>query len=562
MFIVIPVIAIYFLQCKSSTDILKDKIFGSTQDLLVQYSQVMDKRFEMIDTYLLGIVRDKNVKSFIRETKFDSYDSELFTQFNKMNSFFLETESMYSDLFLYSLTLIPPENNVYSYKNAVFTSDKVKIRESKWYKETILLNGKTNWIGWTSHFENITFDIAKAIIDEETNKIIGVVYLSLYDISGLLPVDVNDGTISLYDEYRFKYIPLFMNNANLVHSQLQGIWNLKQGSGYYEADSENGRVFVVYSPPNSYGMRVIKSIPLNLLWRELVYTRNFSIILLIIGLCIFSIFLVRMIRTLANPLQHMVSFINDIEEMNGGIQFKTHPCYELANIGTGVVSLVEKNRNINNQLSEIKRNNSKIEYQKLQTQINPHFLYNTLNTVKLMAAINKEDKISRIMTSLIKLLSTSMDKQGEYITVNEEIESIKHYIYIENIVYENKIDFIFEIDETLNHLKVPNFILQPLVENSIMHGIDPSNALGRITIRNYRKGNNLFFEIEDNGRGISKEKLEQILSTINSNIGFSSVGLKSVHNRIRLTYGNPYGISVRSREGEGCAFIIELPVVM
>ncbi len=559
--IVIPAIAIYILQYIYSSEILKEKIFENTKDLLTQYSQILDNKFWTIDTCLLGIVQDNDVKDFMQNTRFGEYDSDLFNRYNKMYNYFFNTEIIYKDLSINSIVLIPLSKSIYTYNNNIFIQDSDELCVSQWHKDTIELDGKTNWIGWTKHNDEYTFDVAKVIKDEKTNNLIGVIYLSLFSISNIHVENINNSRILLYNEYQQQVVQLDVKHSKFIDTEALAVDSFMQGAGYFETKNGNDDSFTVYSPPNSYGIRVLEIIPRNQLLNDLSYISNISIMLLIVGLALFLIFLFLIIKEFINPLRHIANLISNIESEKGNLDYKAPPFYEFAKIGNGVVSLAENNKSIQHKLIEAEKNSSRIEYQKLQTQLNPHFLYNTLNAVRLMAAMNNEETIKGVMTSFIKLLSSSIDKQGEFVMVHQELENLNHYIYIENIIYEHKIQFRFELDESLNNLKIPNFILQPIIENCIIHGINPNSALGIITIRNYREKNDLYFEIEDNGCGISVEKQQQILSTLNDNSGFTRIGLKSVHNRIQIIYGNTYGLSIKSKETEGSIFSIKLPVI-
>ncbi|WP_217595130.1 sensor histidine kinase [Cohnella sp. GbtcB17] len=208
-----------------------------------------------------------------------------------------------------------------------------------------------------------------------------------------------------------------------------------------------------------------------------------------------------------------------------------------------------------------------LDYKALQAQMNPHFLYNTLETIYSMAKLKGEEEIGELIYLLGRLLRESLGKKGDDITLGEELEFVGRYLAIHQIIYGDRIEVRIDDDPALADCRVPKFILQPLAENAIVHGIEekPGKALIRIACR--AENGDLVLEVSDNGVGMEREKVERLLRPeLYGEAGEGSgkhtnVGVISVHKRIRILHGEAYGLSIASRPGEGTTVTVRLPAV-
>ncbi len=203
----------------------------------------------------------------------------------------------------------------------------------------------------------------------------------------------------------------------------------------------------------------------------------------------------------------------------------------------------------------------KLKLQVLKAQINPHFLYNSLGSIRCMAKMKKQDDITEMTTALIELLRTSLSKTNEYHTVSGEIEYIRNYFILQNFRYENCFEVEYHLEEKTYDCMMLNFILQPLVENAIFHGIEISKGNGKIVITSSVSGGKLLLTVEDNGVGMTKEKIEQILSDRKEKYeGLNSIGVANVSQRIKHYFGEEYGLSYISEPGKGSIAEVWLPL--
>ena len=202
------------------------------------------------------------------------------------------------------------------------------------------------------------------------------------------------------------------------------------------------------------------------------------------------------------------------------------------------------------------------EFTVLMSQINPHFLYNTLGTVKWYARMNKQSEIERMVTAVIDLLKSSVRRVGEFHSLEEEITQLKNYIYIQKIGYGDAFQIDYEVNEQWMASEVPYFILQPLVENAILHGIEMSKGKGHIRLTAKVVDHDLMLIVEDNGKGMESKQAADLLHVVSqkeSVPGVTSIGIHNVNERIQLYYGHQYGLSYESALGVGTKAIVRIP---
>jgi two-component system, sensor histidine kinase YesM len=222
-----------------------------------------------------------------------------------------------------------------------------------------------------------------------------------------------------------------------------------------------------------------------------------------------------------------------------------------------------------NYILTIKRQEA--ELKALRAQINPHFLYNTLNSINSYAQLNNIPQIYDMTYALSDMLRYSISNNEHMVTISDEITHIKNYFVIQNIRFNNEIDISYDISPDVLYKKTIRFVLQPIAENSIYHGFDNVQKDKRIKITAQTKDGHTFLQIEDNGKGITESTLKglkkQLFSLDESNQFFhckginskSNIGIHNVHHRIRLTFGKPYGLEIGSLYGYGTVVTIHMP---
>jgi two-component system sensor histidine kinase YesM len=268
-------------------------------------------------------------------------------------------------------------------------------------------------------------------------------------------------------------------------------------------------------------------------------------------------------RSIYTPIKKLHDVTKTITQNDLQVLVTSDNVDEITELGMSFNIMIGKIRELLKAKIEEQENLKKAELRTLQSQINPHFLYNTLDTIIWMAEAKKTDQIVEVVSALSNFFRISLSKGKDWITIAEEIERVRSYLIIQKMRYSDIMDFKIEVDKNVSNHTVLKLILQPLVENAIYHGIKNKRAGGTIIVRAKPwNGNEVLVEIEDNGIGILPDKLSKIQAELNDNSDDikqeSGFGLGNVNQRIKLYYGMQYGLSIRSEYqiGTCVSFII------
>lgn len=235
---------------------------------------------------------------------------------------------------------------------------------------------------------------------------------------------------------------------------------------------------------------------------------------------------------------------------------------EIAEIGrtvndmsVSINSLIKKNEELHEQTKNA-------EIVALQSQVNPHFLYNTLESIRYMAQVQKSPGIAEMSRGLSSLLKNLAKGQNDRISLSKELELVRDYDNIQQVRYMGMYDIVYNVPSNLMEYRILKFTLQPLVENAIFHGIEPTGRMGTVTISAFRDGDYLYIDVKDDGAGMEKEEIERLLKfpKARSANTLTGVGLRNVDERLRLTYGAECGLSISSKEGKGTRVRLKLKV--
>ncbi|SFU77070.1 sensor histidine kinase [Butyrivibrio sp. INlla21] len=268
-------------------------------------------------------------------------------------------------------------------------------------------------------------------------------------------------------------------------------------------------------------------------------------------------------KTITGPVSQIVDRLDLIGAGDFSRDEKIEWDNELGDIGTGINNLAANVSALMEKRLLDEKAKQDLEYRVLQSQINPHFLYNTLNTIKWMATIQGSDGIADMSTALSRLMKNIAKGTENLITLRDEFALVDDYFTIMKYRYGGTISLEYITDdEALLDKKINRFSLQPIVENAIFHGIEPKGTSGKIVIHTYQKEDKLIIEVTDNGVGMSEEAIKSVLNgeSNTSTEFFKQVGTYNVNQRIKYTFGEEYGIEITSKLGEYTTMRFVLPM--
>ncbi|MDP3179770.1 MAG: histidine kinase, partial [Spirochaetaceae bacterium] len=290
----------------------------------------------------------------------------------------------------------------------------------------------------------------------------------------------------------------------------------------------------------------------------------------LIAVALFIVLLVALVLIAVNrAVNHPIARINKRVALISTGDFSHDPGIEweneLGNIGRALNRMSRDIEELIERRVEDEKSKKELEFRVLQSQINPHFLYNTLGAIKWMAEIRKAPGIAEMVNSLAALLRHAARGAEGLVTLDLELELVGEYCTIQRYRSANLFELRVDLrDESLRRCKVVKFMLQPIVENAIMHGIEPKMAPGLVTIEAYRFGpGHVRIDVVDDGVGIARERLANLSADRRSQEGtFNHIGMANVDERLKLAFGEEYGLSVESEEGAYTKVSFLLPYIV
>lgn len=259
--------------------------------------------------------------------------------------------------------------------------------------------------------------------------------------------------------------------------------------------------------------------------------------------------------SISYPIRHMIRTCQAISEGNLEIRIQDHANDELSYLSDNIDGMVTEIQLLLEQRQQSEEKKRKMELKMLQYQINPHFLFNTLNTLRLVAQMNQDKVVAEGIRSLSELLKNTLINDREFITIQEEIANLKHYFSIQAIRYAGSFHVNYHVPEEFSSYLLPKLILQPLAENSVLHGSYNDGRIMEIYISCKWKGKDILLEVKDEGKGFDMNQ------GVAAPKGLGGIGSRNVNDRIHLYFSDAYGLSVASSPGKGTCCRVTIPAI-
>jgi two-component system, sensor histidine kinase YesM len=563
--------------------------FGSLINMAV--NKVIEKQTTGHTLQLLGQA-NKSLESYIENMQDISY----IISFNpEINTFLqdgdenLGVNNQYQiRQFLQGFTTVNPEmagilviNNEGKYiSNEMYAQNFQSETDEEWYRTAVENNGIFKIIGhpanrsFKTHVNYPNSEIvsgARAILDPDTQTVIGVILIDLkLRVLSEIIEDIRLGKTGylmvMDDEGEVIYSP----QPSLV-DKIQQNWFEKGSSGTFLKKINGKNMQFIYRKSPFANLTTIGVFSTNESVME-AQQINFYVISFLFIVCAFGIGASYYLSySMSRPINQLNTFMNQVESGDLSIRYKGDRADEIGMLGRSFNKMLEQISKLISLIEIQGRQKREAELRTLQSQIKPHFLYNTLDTINWMARKKGALDVAEVVESLSQLFRIGLSKGNDMIPLDKEIEHIYSYLKIQKARYKDKLNYSISIDPKLTNLSVIKLVLQPIVENAIYHGIKERRGPGHISITGEEGKGNLVLTVKDDGVGISEERLAIINE--NLSINFDSLedtkrmtvigyGVMNVQARIKLTYGEPYGIYIESLRGTGTTVKILLPLNM
>ncbi|MBP9996579.1 MAG: sensor histidine kinase [Lachnospiraceae bacterium] len=292
------------------------------------------------------------------------------------------------------------------------------------------------------------------------------------------------------------------------------------------------------------------------------YTHLLQTLIIVMVVVIFMVIIISYVvsQSITKPIRRLSGVTEKVARGDLTARANMNTGAEVGQLADAMDTMIDRICDLLGQVKEEQQNLRKAELELLQAQINPHFLYNTLDTIVWLAEGGNQQKVVSMVGSLSDFFRTSLNQGREIVTIREELRHVGSYLEIQQVRYQDILEYEIDVPEELYEYSIPKITIQPLVENALYHGIKNRRGKGKITIRGEKRGFNYALYIEDNGIGMDKTQLRRIADTINSGGESPELfGLYNVNNRIRLKFGNRYGLHIDSTYNEGTKVSILLP---
>ncbi|MCC3372098.1 sensor histidine kinase [Cohnella sp. REN36] len=572
--IAVPLIVLGTLFYRTGLRVVTEQAQKNVYEIVKKNNEIMDNKLQIIEQNSAAMFVDKDLfrvfNSLKPENKADLLAADRLVS-DRLRGYF----SQIDDVFAYQLW-----TSYFTFGQSLPQGDPTR---SDIYRAARQAGGKMVWFP-TYDFVDM-FDqpyLAKGTIDFRylfsATRVLDFSYLSNTTLEKLdakverpvLTISFKSDTLnSLYEKSipeGSRYLVLDPDNRILAGSESGSITQVYKnnwveqlqmtGSGTRRIKLDGVKMIVCFDRSQITGWMSMVMTPESALVESLVPVIRASTTLLAVIMGIVALVFAYFISgKITNPIKKLLGAMRSVGEGDFQTQVAVSTNDEFGILLQRFNRMNDRIRLLVSENYEIKLKEQEAEIQALNMQMNPHFLYNTLNVMNWTAIENDQKELSKMLVCLSNMLHYTSRKDWGAVHLSEEIEWMKNYFYIMSVRFEDKFTVSYAIDSAVYQHKVPRLLFQPFVENAILHGFDQIESGGRIRIRGWIEEDTRHFEIADNGRGMSSDTVHAILYRESS-----SVGIKNTIARIRMTYGVAYGIAIASVPGSGTKVTIKLPL--
>ena len=560
----IPLILIGILSYSISYNVFLENTTYSTAQIAGQLNKSIDSLFTSAKN-LSDIGNESNVRKFILEDEHQYENAKeilkMFTSYRKN----LTIGEMINNIYLIGNNgkQINDSYGVYLQQNDFFESIDLNSLFSS-DKDMVITTGNINQN--PRHKEKTFIYVYLPLIIKSLREPYGAMVIELksdiiqefcdrVDIAG-------SGFFSVFD----KDGQVVFGRKNESDSDREYIFShiLSSDSGNFSGRIDGNKMLFVYNSIPQTDWKLVGQVALHDLMRD-VYTIRKTVFSIIILLIVFATVLYLFFtKKMILPLKRLNATMRIAALGDMSVRFVNNSYDEIQDLGESFNLMIIKLDNLAKQNIKRQVNLQKAELDLLQAQINPHFLYNTLDTILWQSKVGNNDSVIEMVDALGNFFRMTLSKGKGWITVSEELEIIKNYLKIQKNRYGDLLEYEISADESLMSCYMLKLTLQPIVENAIYHGIKNKRDGGKVWIRGYDRGDYFEFQIQDDGVGMTSEVYQDMLDQINlqpANLimkGDSAFGIKNVHSRIKLYYGDDCGLTIKSTLQQGTTVTVRL----
>ncbi len=546
--------------------LLYGRFSSSTEELILKNSEQLVNQISLnLENYVRGMMRISDSMYYGVIKNVDLESDNLNQELN------LLYEANKDDLV--NIACFDDSGNLVGAVPVATMKKNLDITTQEWYKKA---NNKIENLHFsTPHVQNL--------FEESTYRYYWVVSMSRIveltrggDIGrGILLVDMNYSSIEqLFTKVNAKnagYVYLIDRNGEIIYHP-------RQKAIYSKLDKENNIAAALYEDGNykeifegeersvsvktlGYtGWKIVSVVTTDEFYLDLTQIRFFVIVIVVFAILLMSAMNMIISSRISTPIQKLEKSVKVLESGSLNLEIYEGGSKEIRHLGRTIKGMVIQMRELMDDIVLEQEEKRKSELDALQSQINPHFLYNTLDSIVWMIESEQYKEAISMVTALSRLFRISLNKGKTIISIADELTHARNYMNIQKVRYKNRFEFKTHEDPEIYNCSTIKLIIQPILENAIYYGMEYMDGDGIIEVKGYEKDGDIYIDVTDNGLGMSKEVVDYLL-TDNGRVHKkgSGVGLLNVHQRIRLYFGEPYGLSIESEPDEGTTVTIHLP---
>lgn len=585
LLITIPLCFFGYKYYSVSKNVVSDIVQKNVYEIVKKNNEIMDTKLSQVTDNIVSFMVDKDLYSAFSEIKPD--DDFQINLLDKrisvvMAKYFSHLPDIYSAQLATSYYTFSPTaaSNNGSYKNFIPPGE---LKNTELYQTAVQNDGRIVWVP-TYEFSNMfNLNYMKDASIEYRHMFSAVEMINGSYFDGLSyhtfapgiekPVLIVNYTADFFRKAFTGIIPVdgsyyFVvtkegqivshQDASQITKKADWPWLheiVEKGSGTAKIQINGKNMIVCFDTSKVTGWTSAVVIPPDQLLGKILETMKsymfYSVFILLIVSLFTSYF---MTDRITKPIRNMLKAIKKTGEGNFDASLKEEGSRELSVLSKKFIEMNGKIQKLIEENYESKIKEKEAEITALNLQLDPHFMYNTLNLINLISVENGQDEVSEMIVSLSTMLKYTVKSQKPLVPFKDDWDYLKSYIYIMTKRFEGKFHFDYEVDPRMLAYGVPKFFLQPFVENALVHAFDSLQTERHIQISCWMGEGSRYFRIEDNGKGIPQDMLEHLLDEKND-----SIGIQNVNKRIRITYGENYGLHIDSEEGKGTKVTIRLP---
>lgn len=550
------------------TQAMEDMTTDHTTQMLTQIKANIDNYVQTADRVITYLSQDESILGYLRlEDFYDGARVDLETRARGALRVYAR-----SNRELFGGILVVNRYDLYI-SNEMYRVARNPLVAESWFRQAVAADGLPVLISKPigrnlQNYHNYSavdiVSVVRAVKDPVSGEILGVICADVL-LSAIenhirnITLGKNGYVFIMDDRGEMVYAPI-QPSAYRIRSE----WVADQGPAIYRINDKNYQLLSTYSDLTRW--RIIGVFNSDEVLLPVARLRNYTLLAGILAIIATTIAALFFSKSFTEPISKLRKLMAKAGAGDLSVQYDSKNYYgELAQLGTSFNSMMGQIHHLVDIVYMEQNLKREAEIKTLQAQIKPHFLYNTLDTIRWIAEAQNPQEVVRLVGALTKLFRISLSRGHEIITLGDELEHVRSYLYIQKVRYEDKLNYVITCEEAYYPLMINKLILQPLVENAIYHGIKQKQGEGHISLTVFEAENELRIEVADDGAGMSLEQCEAINQDLRAEhvTAYShGYGLYNVNDRIRLVHGSAYGLYYRTNDAGGVTVLVRLPITL